>query len=114
MRGLAGEMEVDVGGGTKAGSIGAQRGEDEAAEVDNCDDDASDGNAGGGAEMGFTTVADEDEVGDGVKEDDPWAQVDGGAVRFTQDDKVVDGASCETEAEVSGWVKSSEKKILPV
>ena len=38
-------MEGDGGGGMKVGSIDAQRGENGAAEVDNCDDDASDGDS---------------------------------------------------------------------
>ena len=57
---------MEGGGSTVAGSTdAAQRGENEAAEVDNCEDDARDGDADGVAETGFTTSVGEDEVGDG-------------------------------------------------
>ena len=81
-----------TGPGTMAGSISVQRGECEAAEVDNSDGDASDG-----AEMGFATVADEHEVGDVVE--------GGKATRCAQDGGgVVERAvaGCETVADVVG------------
>ena len=79
-----------------ASSIGAaQRGENEAAEVDNCEDDA--GDVGGGAEMGFTTGVDEDEVGDGVEggKATRCAQDDGGVAERTM-------AGCEASGELAG------------
>jgi len=134
--------EGDVSGCEMSGSIDALHGENEAAESDNEDDDASDGVMAGcdtvaevasrvetcsrmcaarirvggrawpllWAAIGWRNLRGSTALRATGSAEHPWAQVDGGAARFTQDDEVVDGASCETEVELSGWVKSSEKK----
>jgi len=122
-----------------SGSIDALHGENEAAESDDEDDDASDGVMAGcdtvaevasrvetrsrmcaarirvggrawpllRAAIGWRNLRGSTALRATGSAEHPWAQVDGGAAQV---DEAVDGASCETEVELSGWVKSSEKK----